>query len=317
MRRLLACFPLALAAACTPSTIVLDGKGAGVDSGADPGSNDTGDRGTDTADTGGDSGDTGEDDSGDPSPACLEYGAIIEDSAKLAYGGTVDGYDGSLGAWGSTITEDGSLAVNGSAECAVTNGATVRGSLYVGGDPARSYCEEWGGSLTGGVHALAAAAGMPDVSEPSGLPDEEGELNVAWEETRELSGVHHFDDATLAYGGTLRITGPTVIVVDSFNVQGATITLDAGANLDVYSRGTVDFAWGTQFNTGGDAAAVRLLMGEEDSVTLAGGAWFTGQLLAPRSPMYVSGSVQGGVAADTLELYWGGALHVDRALLCP
>jgi hypothetical protein len=58
-------------------------------------------------------------------------------------------------------------------------------------------------------------------------------------------------------------------------------------------------------------------MGEEDSVTLAGGAWFTGQLLAPRSPMYVSGSLQGAAAADTLELYWGGALHADRALLCP
>jgi hypothetical protein len=33
--------------------------------------------------------------------------------------------------------------------------------------------------------------------------------------------------------------------------------------------------------------------------------------------MYVSGSLQGAAAADTLELYWGGALHADRALLCP
>lgn len=316
MRRFLACFPIALAPACTPSTIVLDGKGEGVDSGGDPERNDTGDTGADSGDTGEDSGgeETGDT---DPQPACLDYGVVIETSAYLAYGGTVDGYDGSLGAWGSTSTEDGSLAVNAHSECALTNGATVRGSLYVGGDPSRAYCEEWGVSLTGGVHTLAAAAEMPDVGEPSGLPDEEGELNVAWDETRELSGVHHFDDATLAYGGTLRITGPTVIVVDSFNVQGATVTLDAGATLDVYSRGTVDFAWGTQFNTGGDAAAVRLLMGEEDSVTLAGGAWFTGQLLAPRSPMYVSGSLQGAAAADTLELYWGGALHADRALLCP
>ncbi len=311
-------FPFALAMACTPSTIVVDDKNERVDSGADPTGGGSRDTGVDSGgETGGDSGDTSGDDSGEPSPACLAYGVIVEQSAHLADGGTVDGYDGDLGAWGSTSVQDGNLAVNGSAECALTSGATVRGSVHIGGDPALSYCEEWGASLTGGAHALAAAAEMPDVSEPSGLPAEEDELNVAWGETRELSGTHHFDNATLAYGGTLRITGPTVIVVDSFNVQGATVTLDAGATLDVYSRGTVDFAWGTQFNTDGDAAAVRLLMGEEDSVTLAGGAWFTGQLLAPRSPMYVSGSLQGGAAADTLTMDWGGAVHVDRSLLCP
>lgn len=290
---------------CGPSSIALDG-GKGARDTASSGDTDSGGGGPD--DTGGDTGEGGD---------CLAYGFVVGESAHLNYGAIIDGYDSTLGAYGGANLGEGSVAVNGRVECALTSGAEVHGALHVGGDPAAAYCEEWGASTSGGVHQLLSEAELADAPEPSGLPGSEGEFGLAWGEQESLSGTHHYDDFVLAYGSTLTISGPAVLVVDELRVEGATLNLDSGATLDVFVRGGASFAWGTAFNTGGAPGAVRVILGEEEPLSLANGAAVTGQLLAPRSAVEIGGTLQGGGSASTLEAAWGAALRLDQSLLCP
>lgn len=135
-------------------------------------------------------------------------------------------------------------------------------------------------------------------------------------ETLSLDGLHHFDDLVLAYGSTLTIPAPAVLVVDELRVEGATVTLAAGATLDVFVRGGASFSWGTAFNTGGLPSAVRVVLVEEAPVTRER-RHAHGQLLAPRSAVELGGTLQGGGVAASLAASWGAGLHLDSSLLCP
>jgi hypothetical protein len=316
----------ALLGGCGPSTVVVadapgtgDGSGdtaANLDSGDTGGGGDSGGDMADTgADTGGDTGDTAPPDDPD---LCFAYGLVAGTSASFAYGASVDSYDAAHGPWSAdSAGSAATVAVNGSESCALTNGATVNGTLYVGLDPAAGYCEVWGASVSGGVHQLPAPAALPTVAVPAGRPASQGDVTVAWEETRTFAGDETFDTLTLAYGSTVEVTAPSTLVVGELDVQGATLTVQPGASLTVYVKGNATFAWGSTANADGEPAALRLLVVGGGTVNLADGATLAARVVAPDGAWTSAGTFSGNLAAATVNADWGADFHLDDAGLCP
>lgn len=301
--------------ACKSSTIVLDGEPGGSDSATDSG---LGDSGGDN-DTGGpaDSGDTGETGDTDiPAPLCFDAGIVVEESAALAYGANVDGYDSTAGAYGGGNIGDGAVAVNSRADCALKVGATIRGTGWVGGDPAGAYCEEYGAAVSGGVHQLAARMNGPKVEVPTGLANA-GDLSVGWRESAIIDHDAHYDSIVVAFEGTLTIASTVVLVVESFDIQGGAVVVESGATAEVYMAGPVSMGWGTQANSAGTPDQLQIFVDGDDDVSVAEGATLAGWIVAPESAVSVNGTLYGAVSAETLSSGWGAWLHLDEAAICP
>ena len=236
---------------------------------------------------------------------------------------------------GGTVAVDGNLSVGGDADVA---GTLRAGNLSVGGrltQPAGA-SRSVGGTVSVGstreanvnvdapcvcpqaapvVESRVAVVTSTAVNDPLALAEVSGTVS------RELAcGVYAYD--TIAGGGalTLRLAGPTVIVVDGdVSIERLDIELSAGAQVDIF----VDGGWRTGPSSRiGDPArpnATRLYVASTGTINLGANTELYAQLWGPDAEVVVSGrlEVHGSLLIRRLTGAGPFVIHEDRAVDSP
>ena len=310
---------LLVLSACGPTTVVIadeelpatDSWIPGGDSGDSGDSGDTGDSGEE---------DTSVEDTGEPEPAewCFPGGVLLDVSGSFAYGASFDSYDSRAGLYGGgNIGKAATVMVNGAENCALTSGASVAGDAWVGGEPADSYCEEWGASVSGGVHAATAPEAMPAFGAPVGLPDSQGDVYIGWAESLEWSEDGKYDSFRLGYGATMTVWESVTVLAESFANEGAPMVIAPGSVVNLYVQDDVTLHYGAAMNVEGKPEQLNIYLLGSGTVSVGSGASINARIYAPEGTMATSGTISGAWVARTATAQWGAWTHVDIAAICP
>jgi hypothetical protein len=320
-------FPLLGLLACNSSTIPLDPKDLPTDS-ADSSSTDSADTASDTDSSATDSSGTITDSSGtitdsgtvitEPPADCEPYGWVADQSASLQQGSTFDAYDSQKGAWSAQNQGATALVVNSTADCALTLGATVQGDLWVGGDPAKGICSQFGASVTGNSAQLAMAVAMPVITEPA-MGASVGAVSLGWNESQVWDVDTHLDSFYAGYGSTITVTRSLAILVDGdFAIEQVPIAIPAGAQVDLYVRGNVRFGYDAAANTDGEPSRFRIHLIGAGTVSLDWGSALNAVVQTPDGGFSNNGGVFSGTwMGKTASTSYGATQHLDLARACP
>jgi hypothetical protein len=153
------------------------------------------------------------------------------------------------------------------------------------------------------------------------IPLSPGELsNFADDKTIELPcGRYYLDQMTGAGRVTFHAKGRVALFIggDISLSKGFAITVDDGAELDLFVGGNVNSA--SQINLGDAAhpAAVRIYVGGSGTINLSGGGVFTGNLYAPKAELVLAADTEfyGAVFARRVATAGDVTLHYDTAIL--
>lgn len=159
---------------------------------------------------------------------------------------------------------------------------------------------------------------MPTVILPSGMPASIGDVTTAWEETYTLSADTTVNGLNVAYGSHLVFAGSLRLVVDGdLAIDGATVTIPAGAQVDVYVTGATRIGWGATVNTDGEPARLRLHLLGGDGLTIDYGGALTAAIEQPDGAFTNNGGAFSGTwAGASLTMVWGATTHLDASRLC-
>jgi hypothetical protein len=144
--------------------------------------------------------------------------------------------------------------------------------------------------------------------------------NVADDQTIELPcGRYYLDQMTGAGRITFHAKGRVALFIggDISLSKGFAITVDDGAELDLFVGGNVNSASTINLGDTSHPAAVRIYVGGTGTINLSGGGVFTGNLYAPKAELVLAADTEfyGAVFARRVASAGDVTLHYDTAIL--
>lgn len=277
-------------------------------------------------------------------------GSVAVDGRYVAASGSR--IDGDLHAWRG-VTIAGSLHVGGSLVTPAS--VTGSGALYVGGDL------DVGESLTGsgdvvvdgtsrvaGASTLAGAfvasatgayeapAGAPCGCDDPELLDVDEVVHNAKDTATRLTASDLASGRVLGAGSYYVDAETSLLAFENLRIQGAVslyvqgdvvstgegrIHLDTDATLDLFVTGLVQSAGDLDLGSTGGPDALRLFIGDDGILQIAGSLQVAGLIYAPNATISIAGSavVRGAIFARNLS--YAGSLEVEEYLpdrrICP
>ena len=263
----------------------------------------------------------------------FSYGGFSIGKITFSNGGTVDGYDSSVGDYGVPATNKNlaaNLGTNSTALGALTfsNGGHIYGSVSTGLNGTVVWSN--GGSADGGT-TNANNVTMPSVTVPSALTGltSQGSMYLANGGSNTLAaGSYKYNNINYANGGTLTITGDVQLYLTDANAltasNGINLVINNNASLKIYSDGVINFSNGAVLNNQTKKPSKFMILSMYDSsahsnaagIVWANGGTTYGSIYSPKSNITWSngGTICGAVVGAQLTVANGITIHYDKSL---
>lgn len=267
-------------------------------------------------------------------PNLFSHGLATSGLITLSGGGTVDGFNSSLGGYNTSTNRNaaGGIATDSMATPAVNVGtAKVYGTVTTGPGGTVSV----GSGAVGDTNWDATHSGIepgytnnnmnvafPSNAPPSGGPwlapvlTSIGGSNITYlaTGTNEMSSFTSSDSTK-----PMIVTGnATLWVTGAFTVQGSGyVEIMPGASLTLYVGGTTVVSGAGVVNGTGLASNFTFIgLSSDTSITYSGSAALVGTINAPQADVTISGSAgaYGAAIAKTVTITGGAGFHYDQAL---
>jgi hypothetical protein len=191
----------------------------------------------------------------------------------------------------------------------------VKGDLWVGGDPSKGVCAEWGASLTGKAATLSEPVKL-ELGAPPSLPAPSGSKKVAWGETLQITADDSWDALTVEYGGTVEVKKSAKILVKGPVSIAGPVNVAEGATLELWVEGDLKVVYGGAVNSAGHPAQLRLVQ-PEGNLVLEWGTALSGVVKSPEGSFTNQGAAFSGTwMGQSATAEWGSALHLDSSRRC-
>jgi len=239
----------------------------------------------------------------------------IEDSGVVDSFNSADGaYSGSNSGSGAQLTTN----LTSSGSVVVEGGAEVNGSVLVGAGGSAGTAISNSGTITGTTGAQSTNATIPTVTEPSGMPANQGDVTIS-SGTTVFSSDQQFDEFTLDSSAILQISGNvTILANDEFKLDSSSqLQLLPGATLKLYLKDKYKAKSSAEANVNTADPSRFIIYGlsnkhidfEDSSHTYA-------TVIAPDGLLHVKDSSHfyGKFAVGEVEVKGSGELHHDSGV---
>jgi hypothetical protein len=255
-----------------------------------------------------------------PSGSRVSSGVVVSTTVSISGGSALDSYDSTLGPYGSGNSGSNAHVATNSTQAgavALSGGASLKGSVSAapGAIVATVVSNNWC-TYTGTTTIMPSTIPIPAITVPN-LGGTPAAVTYGYAGATVSSNLHA-SSLTLNGGGTVKISGNVVIVVDgAFNVSnGATLEVLPNSSLKVYCSGGIALNGGTTSTAGVDGQNLdRLTLYNvgATTVTLSNGSKLNGVVVSPNAAVSVTGGFNlcGAVIAKSLTIDNGSFFHED------
>lgn len=252
------------------------------------------------------------------------WGIFGRDSITMNSNSSFDAYDSSLGSYASQDTNRyrGSAYAQAIAPVASNGNISLDSNSYVFGNatpgPGSSASTSVNSRIFGSSAPAEEEVSLPEVDVPALPPI--ADISIDRGARTLAAGEYSVNSLTLTSNSTLRITGPSTIVVEDLRLaSNSEILIDqTNGPVTIYVSGDFEQNSNTEFRPlGDDPADLRVVLaGDSGGVLFASNAELVGTVYAPERFVEISSNsdIFGAVVADELVIESNGRVHYDLNL---
>ncbi len=170
-------------------------------------------------------------------------GLAVTESVELEDDGIIDSFNSTLGAYGgANVGPEAIISTNstGSGDIEIKDDSKLHGSAYggPGGDPNTIISVSSDATLTGTRSTLTQAIDIPTVTEPTGMPANQGELTYN-SGTTTLTGDIHCDEMEIKNDAIVHISGHVrILCEDEFEMKdNSELRILANSSVTIWAKG--------------------------------------------------------------------------------
>jgi hypothetical protein len=130
-------------------------------------------------------------------------------------------------------------------------------------------------------------------------------------------GRYYIGSVTPGENLNLHVAGRVVLFIDDdLDVGGVNITVEEGAELDIFVTGLLTVGSSASFGSQDQPSSVRSYLAGTGDIVLSGSAGFAGNIYAPRADVQTGGSVNiyGAIFANTINFQSNTTIFFDSAI---